>query len=62
MVKYFRLAGQTIEGAAWLLLHIVAHVLLILGAVVTLLDAGIKASLSYIRQVQQGLLGAMGAK
>ena len=61
-MKYLKLCGQTIEGAAWLLLHLVAHILLIVGAVVTLLDAGIKAALSYIRTVQEGLLGKMGAK
>ena len=62
VLKYLRLAGQTIEGAAWLLLHLIAHVLLIVGAVVTLLDAGIKSSLGYIRQVQEGLIAHMGAK
>lgn len=61
-MKYLKLAGQTIEGAAWLLLHLVAHVLLIVGAIVTLLDAGIKAALGYIREVQEGLLGRLGAK
>jgi hypothetical protein len=61
-VKYLKIAGQTIEGTAWLLLHLVAHVLLIVGAVVTLLDAGIKAALGYIREVQDGLLGRLGAK
>jgi hypothetical protein len=61
-VKFIKVAGQTVEGAAWLLLHLVAHVLLIVGAIVTLLDAGIKASLTYIRQVQEGLVTRLGAK
>lgn len=61
-MKYLKIAGQTIEGAAWLLLHLMAHVLLIVGALVTLLDSGIKAGLGYIRQVQEGLIGQIGKK
>jgi len=61
-MKYLKTAGQTIEGAAWLLLHLIAHILLIVGCIVTLLDAGIKAGLSYIRTVQDGLIVRLGAK
>lgn len=61
-MKYLRMLGQSIEGAAWLLLHLIAHLLLIVGAIVTLLDAGIKAALGYIRQVQEGLITRIGQK
>lgn len=58
-MKYLRYTAQTIEGSAWLLLHLVAHILLVVGAVVTLLDAGIKAALTYIKMVQSGLIAGM---
>lgn len=61
-MKHFKMAAQTIEGATWLLLHLVAHLLLILGAVVTLLDLGIKGALTYIKSVQAGLVAGLGVK
>jgi hypothetical protein len=61
-MKALRIAGQTIEGATWLLLHLLAHVLLVVGCVVTLLDKGIEAALTFIRTVQEGLLLRMQEK
>lgn len=61
-MRWLKSAGQIIEGAAWLLLHLIAHLLLIIGAVVELLNAGIKSALAYIRTVQEGLLLRLGAK
>lgn len=62
MPKFLKHCASTIESATWLILHVLAHVLLVLGAVTTLLDKGIAASLVAIRQIQDGLIQRIGAK
>ena len=59
-MKALKLAGQTIEGLTWLLLHLLGHILLILGCVTALLNAGIEHSLGVIRASQDGLLRRLG--
>lgn len=61
-MKFVKIAGQTIEGATWLLLHLLAHILLVAGVIVELLNQGIKASLTLIRQLQEGLVAKLGEK
>lgn len=62
MPNWLKEAGKGIEGTAWVLLHLIAHLLLIVGVIVTLLDSGIKQTLTYIRQVQDGLISKIGAQ
>lgn len=51
-----RTLGQTIEGTTWLVLHLLGHILLILGCLVSILDKGIEHSLTLIRASEDGLL------
>lgn len=61
-MKALKLAGQTIEGLTWLLLHLLGHVLLIVGVICGLLSRGIEHAMVEIRASQAMLLKRLEAK
>lgn len=61
-MKFLRRAGQTIEGTTWLVLHLLGHILLILGCLVSLFDKGIEHALGLIRTTEDLLLQRLQEK
>ena len=59
-MKFLKSVNQTIQGATWLVLQLLAHVLLIVGCIVTLLHRGIEESLVTIKAVNDGLIKRIG--
>jgi hypothetical protein len=61
-LKALRAAGQTIEGCTWLILHLLGHILLIVGCVISIVDKGIEHALGLIRTTEDLLLQRLQEK